>query len=611
VTAILTVQGLEKRFGSRRVLNGASFAVHERDRIGMIGANGAGKSTLLAMVVHAAESARGLTNHDDPALVPDAGVITWRRDLVLEYVAQEPVIDLEATVAAALARARGLDGEAVPAHETAAIAAALQLPPMGARIGRLSLGERRRVALARALLGRADVLALDEPTNHLDATTVEWLEGRLAAWPGALIVVTHDRYFLDRVATRILEVDRGKVYAYDGDYGDFLLIQAERLATEAEAEYQRVSFIRREIDWIRRKPEARRTKAKARIDRFEAAVGAAPLPDEQLPQKLALRLPAGPRLGSSIVELSHVGKSLGGKLLIRDLSLVMKPGDRLGIVGENGAGKTTLIKMILGLLPPDSGEIVVGPNTRPAYLEQGRTELRDDLTVLEEVGDGYDFVELPDGRVHVRGFLRMLAFPDSVADTKVGQLSGGERNRVQLARLLRRGGNLLVLDEPTNDLDLPTLGALEDGLVHFPGCALIVSHDRWFLDRVATAILAFEGDGAVTLYEGSYSFYAERRPKRPAAAEPKPRPERDARPARPAGPRKLTFKEARELEGIEDAITAAEARVRELEAELSNPALFKDRGAEVQGMVAALDAARADVERLFTRWQELDALPRS
>jgi ATP-binding cassette subfamily F protein uup len=618
VTAILTVQGLEKRFGSRRVLNGASFAVHERDRIGMIGANGAGKSTLLAMVVHAAMASRGRAE-DDPALVPDTGVVTWRRDLVLEYVAQEPEIDLEATVAAALARARGPSGEEVPAHETATIAAALRLPPMDARVGRLSLGERRRVALARALLGRADVLALDEPTNHLDTPTVEWLEGRLGAWPGALIVVTHDRYFLDRVATRILEVDRGKVYSYEGDYGDFLAIQAERLATEAEAEYQRVSFIRREIDWIRRKPEARRTKAKARIERFDAALAAAPLPDEQLPQKLALRLPSGPRLGSSIVELRRVGKSLGGKRLVGELSLVMKPGDRIGIVGENGAGKTTLIRMILGLEPPDTGEVVIGANTKPAYLEQGRTELRDELTVLEEVGDGYDFVELPDGRVHVRGFLRMLAFPDSVSDTKVGQLSGGERNRVQLARLLRRGGNLLVLDEPTNDLDLPTLGALEDGLVHFPGCALIVSHDRWFLDRVATAILAFEGDGVVTLYEGSYSFYAERRPKRTAAAGPaggdaRPRDARDARDARapkPAAPRKLTFKEARELEGIEDAISAAEARVQELEARLSDPAVFKDRGAEVNGMVAELDAARAEVERLFARWQELDALPRA
>ena len=594
MTAILTVQGLEKRFGTRRVLNGASFAVHERDRIGMIGANGAGKSTLLEMVVHRAMGG------DDPTLAPDAGLVTWKRDLALEYVAQEPVLDPDATVGAAVAR----DG--VADYEIDTIAAALELPPLTQRIGTLSLGERRRVALARALLGKADVLALDEPTNHLDATTVEWLENRLASWQGALIVVTHDRYFLDRVATRILEVDRGKVYSYEGDYAEFVMVQADRLAAEAESEYQRSSFIRREIDWIRRGPKARTTKAKARIDRFDAAVAAAPVADEKRNDTMALRLPSGPRLGGTIVELSRVTKSLGGKLLFKDLTLVMKPGDRIGIVGPNGAGKTTLIKTILGQVPPDTGRVVVGSNTRPAYLEQGRSELRDELTVIEEVGDGYDYVDLPDGKIHVRSFLRMLAFPDTVSDTKVGQLSGGERNRVQLARLLRRGGNLLVLDEPTNDLDLPTLGALEEGLVHFAGCALIVSHDRWFLDRVATAILAFEGDGQVTLYEGSYSFYAERRPKQ--AGERAKRESKDSRAAKPAAARKLSFKEARELEAIEDTIATAEAQVATLEATLSDPGVFKDRPTEVQALIGELEAARGEVERLFARWQELDAL---
>jgi ABC transport system ATP-binding/permease protein len=605
VSAILTVQGLEKRFGTRAVLNGASFAVHERDRIGMIGANGAGKSTLLEMVVyqamHGSRAVGGTAyDQDDPILVPDAGLVTWKRDLSLEYVAQEPVLEPDALVGASVTRPGVAD------YEVATIAAALELPPLTQRIATLSLGERRRVALARALLGKADVLALDEPTNHLDATTVEWLEGRLSSWPGALIVVTHDRYFLDRVATRILEVDRGKVYSYDGDYAEFVMLQADRLAAESEVEYQRSSFIRREIDWIRRGPKARSVKAKARIDRFDAAVAAAPAIDDKRPDTMALRLPSGPRLGGTIVELDRVTKSLGGKLLFKDLTLVMKPGDRLGIVGPNGTGKTTLIKTILGLTQPDAGKVVVGANTRPAYLEQGRSELRDELTVIEEVGDGYDYVDLPDGKVHVRSFLRMLAFPDSTSDTKVGQLSGGERNRVQLARLLRRGGNLLVLDEPTNDLDLPTLGALEEGLVHFGGCALIVSHDRWFLDRVATAILAFEGDGKVTLYEGSYAFYAERRPK--AAAERTRRESKDTRAAKPVGPRKMSFKEARELDAIEDTIAAAEARVTTLEATLSDPGVFKDRPTEVQALIAELEAARGEVERLFARWQELDAL---
>ena len=602
MSALLTVQNLEKRFGTRNVLDGASFALHERDRVGMIGANGAGKTTLLKMLVQ-----RATGQSDDPALIPDEGLITWRKDLSIEYVAQEPAIHPEVTVAEALTR------EDVAEYEIDTIADALQLPPRTARIGQLSGGERRRVALAHALLGRADVLVLDEPTNHLDTPTVEWLEARLAAWPGALIVVTHDRYFLDRVATRIMEVDRGKVYSYEGDYAEFLLKQAERLSTEAEAEYQRVSFIRREIDWIRRGPPARTTKAKARIDRFDAAVAGAPTLDAQRPDALMLRLPTGPRLGSTIVELDRAGRTLGGKLLFKDLTLVMKPGDRIGIVGPNGAGKTTLIRTILGVDPPDSGKVVVGSNTRPAYLEQGRTELRDELTVLEEVGEGYDFVELPDGKIHVRSFLRTMAFPDTIADTRVGQLSGGERNRVQLARLLRRGGNLLVLDEPTNDLDLPTLGALEEGLIAFPGCALIVSHDRWFLDRVATAILAFEGDGVVTLYEGSYSFYAERRPKAGGAAAAVRDDKREAKgtrppPPKPTGPRKLTFKEKQELAGIEAAIHTAETRVTEFEATLSDPAVFKDRPTEVQALIVTLEAARHEVERLFARWQELDAL---
>ena len=504
--------------------------------------------------------------------------------------------------------ARGAEraDEEVPDHEIATVADALELPPMDARVGNLSNGERRRVALGHALLGRPDVLALDEPTNHLDAPTIEWLETRLSAWPGALLVVTHDRYFLDRVATRILEVDRGKVHAYEGSYADFLIAQAQRLSIETEQEYQRASFVRREIDWIRRAPPARTTKAKARIDRFDAAVArhAYRYEDDKRPVGLLLQLPTGPRLGSTIVALERASRSIAGKLLFKDLTLVMKPGDRIGIVGPNGAGKTTLIRTILGLDPPDSGTVVLGANTRPAYFEQGRGELRDELTVLEEVGDGYDYVELPDGRVHVRSFLRMLAFPDSVSDTKVGQLSGGERNRVQLARLLRRGGNLLVLDEPTNDLDLPTLGALEDGLIAFPGCALIVSHDRWFLDRVATAILAFEADGRVVLYEGSYSFYAERRPKTGATTGAVAK-KGDTRVKAPA-PRKMTFKDKAELAGIEDAIATAEARVKADRGEAVGSGTFKT--AAGHALVGDLDAARAEVERLFTRWQELDAI---
>jgi len=614
VATILTVSDLHKRLARRELLRGVSFAVGDRDRIGMIGANGAGKSTLLKMLVRGA----GVDQDDPTALEPDSGLITWKRGLVLEYVAQEPRFAAGATVRSTLVR----DG--VADHEVDTIAAALRVPPMDALIENLSIGERRRVALGHALLSPAEVLALDEPTNHLDAQTVAWLETRLAAWRGALLVVTHDRYFLDRVATRIIEIDRGRAHCVEGDYSEFLVVQAERHAREAEGEYQRQSFIRREIDWIRRAPQARGTKAKARIDRFDAANEAAPTTDDKRPGGMELRLPSGPRLGNTIVELAKASRSIGGKVLFRDLTLTMKPGDRIGIVGENGVGKSTLIKTILGEAPPDSGKVVVGQNTKPAYLEQGRSDLVDEHTVLQEVAEGYDYVEVDSNKIHVRTFLRQLGFAEAAMDVKVGQLSGGERNRVQLAKLLRRGGNLLVLDEPTNDLDLVTLGALEYALSEFPGCALIVSHDRWFLDRVATGILAFEGEGRVVFYEGDYSAYeakakvAKARAAAEAAAtaaaaagnrkstgtEPRSGSTTNAPPAKPI---KLTFRENKELAEMEATIGAAEASVVELETLLNDGAVFKDRPAEVPALIAKLDAARHEVERLYARWAELDA----
>ena len=605
MSTILTVLGLEKSFGTRRVLDGVSLSVHQGDRIGVIGRNGTGKSTLLKMVV-AARRGVGLDDEERRQLEPDGGTITWRRDLTLEYVAQEPRLDGARTVGELCAR----DGD-VPEHAIHTLAAALDLPPLEAAIGTLSIGQKRRVALARALLGKADVLALDEPTNHLDADTVAFLEERLESWPGALLLVTHDRYFLDRVATRIVEIDRGALYAHDGDYSTFLLKQAERLAQEVKSEHERAMFVRREIEWIRRRPPARTTKAKARVERFEAAVAATPGVLDRLPGAMALRLPTGGRLGRTILELDRVSRAIDGRPLFTDLTLAMKPGDRIGVVGKNGAGKTTLIRTILGELAPDRGKVVLGVNTQPAYLEQGRSDLREDATVLEEVAEGHDHVMLEDGPMHVRSFLRMMQFADATADTPIGKLSGGERNRVQLARLLRRGGNLLVLDEPTNDLDLLTLGSLEAALCAFPGCVLVVSHDRWFLDRVATGILAFEGDGKVTFHEGDYSAYEDRRK---ADTEPPVRPERATKP-RVEGrvrerERKLTFKEKHELAAMEQTITLAEARVAELEATLSDPAVFKERAAEVPALVATLDAARADVTRLYDRWTELDALPK-
>ena len=662
VSAILTVQNVDKSFGARRVLAGVSFAVHKGDRIGLLGLNGAGKSTLMRLLAQTTEADGSLSDG------PDAGLITRQRELRVEYVPQEPRLSPEATVqevlrsglrehGAVLAELKAVEAELAALsgakqeaalhrqaalherleqlggwdvdHELRGLSASLQLPPFESVIGTLSGGERRRVALAMALLARPDLLLLDEPTNHLDAQTVDWLEARLRSQPGTLVLVTHDRYFLDRVATRILELDRGRVYSYEGNYQKFLEKQAERLADEAQREHERASFVRRELDWIRRGPAARTTKQKARIDRFNDAVAQKPGADERSghDRRMALRLPTGGRLGKTILEAKGLGKSLGGKRLFAGLTLLLKPGDRIGIVGRNGAGKTTLIRTLLGDLPPDTGEVVRGLNTRIAFLDQGRAELDDSRSVLEEVAGDNDHVILEDGAVHVRTFLRMMLFDDRFADAKVGTLSGGERNRVQLAKLLRRGGNLLVLDEPTNDLDLLTLSVLEEALVEFPGCALVVSHDRWFLDRVATGILAFEGDGQVGFYEGNYSDYVERRrvieteqrAEQRAAMderrEPKPaergadKKAETAAAAKPA-PRKISYKEQRELETMEPAILAAEEKVSALQAELNHPAIYKERAAEVPQLVAQLDAARAEVDRLYARWQELEALPK-
>jgi ATP-binding cassette subfamily F protein uup len=637
VAAILTVRDVHKHYGPQRVLDGVTFTVDDRDRIGLVGRNGSGKSTLVRLLVAAVAG--------DAAEVPDAGEIARQRALTFAYVPQEPrlepgrsvletVRDGLAAHAAAVERLAGIEarldrlaGDELAAalaeqaalhdriaelggwdqdHKVRELAAALRLPPLDAPIDPLSGGERRRVALARALIGAPALLALDEPTNHLDAATVDWLEGRLVAHRGALLLVTHDRYFLDRVATRILELDRGALHAYDGGYTRFLEQQAARLSDEAGRERARASFVRRELDWIRRGPSARGTKQKARVSRFDQAVAAAPGAGDRVAGPPTLRLPDGGRLGKTVLELRGLGASAGGRRLFSDLTLVMKPGDRIGVVGPNGAGKTTLVKTITGERAPDEGEVIVGVNTRMAYLDQGRAELRDDRSVLDEVAGDNDHVFVGGEAIHVRTFLRMLLFDDRTADMPVGALSGGERNRVQLARLLRRGGNLLLLDEPTNDLDLMTLGVLEDALIEFPGCAIVVSHDRWFLDRVATAILALEEDGSAVLYEGDYASYAARarsaaREATPAAAARAPAPRRPS-----PDPRRLTFKEQHELAGIAAAIEAAESRVAALERDLADPELYRARGAEVPSLIASLDEARAAVEALYARWQTLD-----
>ena len=396
---------------------------------------------------------------------------------------------------------------------------ALRCPPGDSPVTDLSGGERRRVALARLLLSKPDLLLLDEPTNHLDAESVAWLEQHLADYEGTIVAVTHDRYFLDNVATWILELDRGQGLPFKGNYSSWLEQKQKRLAMEEKSESARQRTIKQELEWVRTNPKGRRTKSRARLNRYEALLAEernANLDEAQI------HIPPGPRLGGTVIEADHLRKGFGDRLLIEDLSFTLPPAGIVGVIGPNGAGKTTLFRTIVGQEKPDSGSLRLGETVDLAYVDQSRDALDPDKTVWEEISEGYEHIKVGDRELNSRAYVAGFNFKGTDQQRKVGVLSGGERNRVHLAKLLRRGGNVLLLDEPTNDLDVDTLRALEDALLAFPGCAVIISHDRWFLDRVATHVLAFEGDSQVVWFEGNFEAYEEHRRTRLGAEADRP-----------------------------------------------------------------------------------------
>jgi ATP-binding cassette subfamily F protein uup len=471
----------------------------------------------------------------------------------------------------------------------------------------LSGGEKRRIALCRALLARPDLLILDEPTNHLDTDSIEWLEDFLARYSGTCLFVTHDRYFLDRVATSIVELSRGKFYRYQGNYTDFLLARAARQVVEELQESQRQKFLKREPQWVRRSPSARRTKSINRVEQYFAlAAGGAPEPELDVD----LIVPPAPKLGNRVIELRGVGMDLGGRRLFENLSLDLRPGERLGMVGRNGLGKSTLLKLMLGQLPPSTGEIEIGPRTQINYVDQSRALLDDQKTVWEEVGEGSEYVRLGDESVTLRSYLRRFLFTEDRINSKIEQLSGGERSRVLLAKILKRGGNVLMLDEPTNDLDLGTLRLLEEALVAFDGSVIVVSHDRYFLNRVCTSILAFEGESVVRYSTGDYDYYLEKRAERFESAVA-PTASAVAGSERLIGdprPRKLKWREAQELETIEAKIQAAEEEVGRAETELADPDFYAKHGQSWPAFEAQLQTARERVAQLYHRWEELERI---
>jgi sulfate-transporting ATPase len=527
----------------REILRGIWLSFFHGAKIGVIGANGSGKSSLLRIMAGVDQDflgealpAAGLRIGylpQEPQLDPSRDVrgnveqgvaeprallrrfeeVSARLGEPLEPEAMEKLLEEQARLQDAIDAANAWDLD----HTVEMAMDALRCPPGDMDVGRISGGERRRVALCRLLLSRPDMLLLDEPTNHLDAESVAWLERYLKEYPGTIVAVTHDRYFLDNVAGWILELDRGHGIPWEGNYSSWLEQKGTRLEQEEKADLARRRTLARELEWVRLAPRARQAKSKARLQAYETMLQAS---FETRTEGLQIAIPPGPRLGDVVIEAEHVGKAYGDRLLIDDLSFRLPPGGIVGVVGPNGAGKTTLFRMIVGQDKPDAGALRLGQTVQLAHVDQTRETLDPAKTVWEEITGGAEHLTLGGRRIASRAYVASFNFKGPDQQKRVGELSGGERNRLHLAKMLKSGANVLLLDEPTNDLDVDTLRALEDALVEFAGCAVVISHDRWFLDRIATHLLAFEDEGRVLWVEGNYSDYeADRRRRLGAEAE--------------------------------------------------------------------------------------------
>ncbi len=529
---LVTVKDLTKSFGDREILKSMSFTIHRDARIGILGLNGVGKSTFMRILAGEEKEYSGLVRHSPGIRVG--------------YVSQEPPLDETRTVRenievglahihevvddfnrvsdqmgtetepekldklmekmSRLQEHIDIVGGWEADRQVEVAMQAMRVPPGDSPVRMLSGGERRRIALCRELISHPDLLILDEPTNHLDASTIEWLEMFIDAYQGTVVMVTHDRYFLDNVANYMVEIENGRLNIFEGNYSDYLRQKDEILDLRQKQEDRRQRFLKRELEWLNSTPAARTSKSKARIKNYEKLVEEGP---EMLPGTVNLVIPPGPRLGNKVLHLKNLTKGYDGRVLIDDLNLNLVAGEFLGVVGPNGVGKTTLLRMILGQEKPDSGTLELGPTVKITYIDQTRDDLNPEKTVYEEISEGRDVIQVGQREYHIREYLSGFQFKGGQQQTLVGKLSGGERNRLLLAKTLRRGANLLLLDEPTNDLDLVTLRVLEDALENFAGSAIIVSHDRFFLDRVVSSILVFEDEGRVRHFDGNFETYFE------------------------------------------------------------------------------------------------------
>lgn len=639
VPALLSANELTLSYGVQHLLTGVTLSVAPGEKVGLVGRNGCGKTSLLKILA-------GLSD-------PDSGDLSRRRGLRIGYLPQEFELDGERTVlenieagaadltewlrryesgegseeelSGLLERIQHADGWNFGSRIRAE-ATALGAPPLDAVVGPLSGGEKRRVALCRALAAQPDLLLLDEPTNHLDAESIRWLEDFLRGFPGAVIFVTHDRYFLDVIATRIIEIHEGRAYSHAGNYTAYLESKAVRQQIAEQSERRRQRFLRVELEWVKAGVRAQRSKSKHRLDTFYNVQGLEAPPEER---EMDLLIPPATEMGNIAVELVNAGVRVGeeenARWLFRHLKMSIKPGQCTGIVGRNGVGKTTLLRLLLGERQPDEGTVTIGRQVQFNYIDQARMQLKAGATVMEQVSDKSETVLFGDQRLSARTYLRRFLFEGERVKERIDRLSGGERARLMLAKVLCRGGNMLILDEPTNDLDLASLRMLEEAIADFDGTVVVVSHDRYFLDRICDQVIAFEDTGSLFIQPGNYSYYLEKRREREQAAREQEqllsamisgtrRPSAESATPEVASPtpgpkaRKLSFKEQRELEGLEPAIHTKEVRIHELESQLNDPGFYAQRAKEAPEVLAELEATRSEVARLYARWEELESL---
>ncbi|MCF8261880.1 MAG: ATP-binding cassette domain-containing protein [Melioribacteraceae bacterium] len=615
---ILTAKELQFHIGENVILDKASLSIHEGDRIGLIGRNGAGKSTFLKII-------SGL-------LQCDSGEVAKKKNLNISILSQEFTLDENKNVYENILLGAENELELLKEYEKTPydsnkkhileeelirkdswnldkridyLIKILGTPEKENAIVNLSGGEKRRIALCRALISKPDLLILDEPTNHLDTLSIEWIENFLAGYQGTCIFVTHDRYFLDRIANRIVELSSGTFFSHQGNYTDYLINKSERQRTQEVEERKRQNFLKRELEWIRRGPKARTTKAKSRIDNFYEVSSES---NYEAELEVELIIPPAERLGKKVVELKNVGMKFGEKTLFEGFNHLFEAGKKIGVVGRNGTGKTTLLKLILGEITTFTGKIEIGETTKFNYINQSRLHLNDDETVIKAIGDGSEIISFGNQQVSIWTYLKRFLFTDDRINTLVGRLSGGEKSRLTLAKILSKGGNFLMLDEPTNDLDLPTLRILEEALIAFEGCALVVSHDRYFLNRVCDGIIVFEDDGKIFYSDGDYNYYVEKRKSR--GTIPKKSKSQNVKSGGYQKPKqkKLSYKDALELEQIEAKIVSAEEEVERIESIFSSPDFYNQYKDEINELNEQLESAKENVKSLYDRWEQLEKL---